>query len=280
MTASWTLTGLASVFLLVVGLRLALAWRSRRWVLGERNGTTVVVRRRGRFLELVLARDGHELVQSRQQRGGDLGSGRGYVDGLHVGMLLSPRPKRVLFLGGGACIGPRQFEIAYPEVTIDVVEKDPLVIAAANRFFDFRITKRVAVHAADARRFVAENTFGPYDLIVFDVYDALGIPDALTTPAFFATVRSALRDDGALVVNLIRRPEVNETVLVATIAEAFPRCEMAIFDVPAERGGGIDNAIVLVAPQVPPAAELAERASGVRVAPFLGEIVRRRRPRV
>jgi spermidine synthase len=270
------LAALGVAALLLAGLRLWLAWRSRRWVVGERNGTTVVVRRRGKFLELVLVRDGRELVQSRQERGNELGSGRGYVDGLHVGMLLAPRPERVLFLGGGACIGPRQFEAAYPDASIDVVENDPLVIAAANRHFGFRITRRVAMHAADARKFVTQNTFGPYDLVVLDVYDALGIPAPLATPEFFTDIRHALGDNGALVVNLIRRPEVNEASLLAAITEAFPARAIAVFHVPAERGDAIENAIVLVAPLIPSDAELAERAADVTVAPFLGEIVRRR----
>lgn len=280
----WRLLGVALAAL--VALRVWLAWRSRRWSVGERDGQAVIVRRRGRFLELVLARDGHELVQSRQDRRSPLSSGPSYVDGLHVAMLLDPRPRRVLFLGGGACVGPRQFEAAYPDVELDVVELDPLVIAAANRWFGLRITKRLSVHAADARKFVSENAFGPYDLVVLDAYDASGIPATLTTPDFFASVRAALSPGGALVVNVARRPEARGAPLdreddgagiLLTIREAFADRELALFDVPGDARGEIDNVVVLVAPRVPPREVLSERAARVEVAPFLPEIVRRRR---
>lgn len=262
-----TTAALGAAFLLLGSLRLFMAWRSRTWVIGERNGTTVVVRRSGRFLELVLERDGKSLVQSRQDKTNPLSAGPGYVDGLHLGMLLEPRAEHVLFLGGGACIGPRQFEAAYPEMSIDVVENEPLVIAAANRHFGFRITKQVSVHASDARKFVKEATFGPYDLIVVDVYDAQGMPGPLRAPEFFASLRGALADTGAVVVNLI----ASAADAQASIVEAFPEHELAVFDV--DR----DNVIVLVAPKIPSTETLIERAAKISVAPFLPGIVRQRR---
>ncbi len=272
-----TLGALGAAALGLGGLRLWLAWRSRQWTVGERNGTTVVVRRRGSFLELVLRRGDEELVQSRQVRGDPLGAGPGYVDGLHVGMLLDPRPERVLFLGGGACIGPRQFEAAYENATVDVVENNPLVIAAANRWFGFRITKRVSLHATDAWKFVRDKTFGPYDLAIVDVYDASGMPAELTTAEFFSSVRGALTAKGAIVVNLIRGSGLDEPSLLRAVREAFPEHAIALFDVPASRGASIENVIALVAPEVPPTPELVARAASIEVAPFLGEILRHRR---
>ncbi|MBX3232203.1 MAG: fused MFS/spermidine synthase [Labilithrix sp.] len=249
-----TTAALGAAFLLLGGLRLWLAWRSRSVVVGERNGTAVIVRRRGRYRELVLRKDGRELVQSRQAVGDPLDSGPGYVDGFHVAMLLEPRPEQVLFLGGGACIAPRQFEAAYPDVSIDVVENDPWVIAAANRYFGFRITKRISVHATDARKFVKESTFGPYDLVVLDVYDAHGIPPSLRGPELFGALRSALKDSGALIANLV----AGSDDVRARIAEAFRGWEIADFVVDDQ------NTLVLAAPSIPPREVLRERARSTK----------------
>jgi spermidine synthase len=268
-----------AVSVLVVGaIRAWLTWRSQSWVIGERKGTAVIVRRRGRFLELVLATKDEQVVQSRQERGNPLGSGKGYVDGLHLGMLVEPRPKRVLFLGGGAFMAPRQFELAYPDVEIDVVEENPLVLDAANRHFGFRMTRRLSVHVKDAGAFVRERTFGPYDLIVHDVYDAKGMPNAFTTTEFFADVRRALTDQGVLVVNVARSSANDESSILHTAAAALPSHEAAIFDVPGE-DGSIENVVILLAPRIPAGEELVSRASAIQVAPFLRTIAEHRRHR-
>jgi hypothetical protein len=66
--------------------------------------------------------------------------------------------------------------------------------------------------------------------------------------------------------------------VLRAVAGALPAHAIAVFDVEAEDGRPNENSIVLVAPSIPTDADLLERASAITVAPFLPEIVRRRRP--
>ena len=203
--------------LLLGALRLWLTLRGRETKVGTWQGTDVIVRRRGRFRELVLARGHDELVQSRQDVDDALSAGEAYVDGFHRGVRDGAR--RALFLGGGAAIGPRQFEDRYPEMTIDVVENNPVVVAAARRYFGFRESERLALHVMDAAAFVAR-AVARYDVIVVDVYDARGVPAALATTAFFDSLAQILDDDGVLVVNLL------DATMAERIREVFSETEV------------------------------------------------------
>lgn len=231
-------------------LRAGLWWRGRIRVVGERDGTRILVRGR----TLLLARGERALVQSRP--------GPGYVEGLHVGMLVRPQPRRVLFLGGGAFVGPRQFVEAYPEALLDVVELEPLVVRTAERHFGLRPTPRLRVHVGDAAAFVRASRPAAYDLVVHDVYDAVGMPVSVTTAAFFADLARVLAPGGALVVNAIR--QLDGDALVAAIQRALPEHAIATYDVP---GHPSENALILAAPELPTEAD----------SPFVAELLARRR---
>lgn len=219
-----------AAFVALALFRIWLTVRGRRFVrVGElADGTEVIVRRVDGVRELVLARGREELVQSRSDGGG-------YVREFHRAMRTTPRPRRVLFLGGGAGVGPMQFERRYADVAIDVVEKEPLVVEAAKRHFDFRETDRLKLHVADARDFLARAS--PYDLVILDLYDARGIPPEVSTREFFASIRQVLGPGGALVANLVRPPD--EAVLDALRA-AFAGAALDVQEVTEE------NALVFV----------------------------------
>lgn len=258
----------AIAFCALLALRLFLALRKRQEkTVGRRGADLFVVRKHGRFRELVIMSPTHEQVQSRQDLRNELSSGRGYVDGFHVAMIGRPSARRALFLGGGACVGPRQFEAAYPGLQVDVVESEALVVDAARTHFGLRESERLAVHVADARAFVKTAT--PYDVVVIDCYDAYRMPGHLLTAEFFAEVRAVVT--GAVVLNLVGNPKRTLVpAILAGLARAFPEWKIAVFAVPDEAGGRhpISNFIVLVTPSLP---ELA--GASVAVAPFLPEIV-------
>lgn len=219
------ITEVCGAAIIVLGLlRVFLTLRKPRVVvLGKtEDGTTVSVRSDGPVRELVLARGETELVQSRSDGGG-------YVRELQRAMRVTPRPKRILFLGGGACVGPTQFERRYADATIDVVESSSLVVDAAKRYFDFRETERLKLHVADARAFLATCAPGTYDLVILDIYDAQGIPPETATAEFFASIRAVLAGGGTLVANLIRPPDA---AILATLRGVFTTIDVE--DVTAE----------------------------------------------
>jgi spermidine synthase len=223
-------------FAFLAAIRIWLTVHNRRWLIGkQRDGTDVIVRRGVGGLELVLRDGTASLVQSRS-------SGGGYVDWLHAPMLLEPRPACVLFLGGGAGIAPRQFEKKYPDVTMDVVEKEPLVIAAAAQHFGLKPTRRLSLHTADAIAFVESAPDAAYDAVVLDCYDAHGIPPLLTREEFFRGIRRVLKETGSFVANLIKDSEAARDASLAAIRAVFPNTQT--FEL-------AENTIVVAAPAIP-----------------------------
>jgi len=125
-----------------------------------------------------------------------------------AGLLYQPRPKRILVVGLGGGVIPRELHHYYPRATIEVVEIDPLIPRVARRFFRFPKVPQIEVYVDDGRAFIekrAEQSDGAeYDLIVLDAYGEGSIPFHLLTRQFLRTVKSIRASDGAIVSNLIR----------------------------------------------------------------------------
>ena len=88
-----------------------------------------------------------DIIQTRAERSG-LRGGTRYTDGFHLAALSAGDVKRVLFIGGGGCIGPRQFAASYPDAQIDVVEVDAQIAALA----ELTVSRRSRRLGADVRR--------------------------------------------------------------------------------------------------------------------------------
>ncbi|MCA9559289.1 MAG: fused MFS/spermidine synthase [Myxococcales bacterium] len=115
-----------------------------------------------------------------------------------------PAPRRAVVFGLGVGALPRLLTALYPELWVEVVEIDPLVIAAAESWFDLRPGPRLVVHAADATEFVRQPPPGPaFDLAVLDCFDARGVPQALTTEAFFAGALRLLAPSDVFMANVL-----------------------------------------------------------------------------
>src|SRR5690606_27534949 len=81
--------------------------------------------------------------------------------------LFVERPQAVLVIGLGGGTIPSFLRQRFPEMTIDIVEIDPGVVAVAKSHFEFREDDRMRAHVADGRRFVEQAT-QRYDLIFLD----------------------------------------------------------------------------------------------------------------
>jgi len=126
-----------------------------------------------------------------------------YTRYFHVPLLFrdSPDVDRVLFVGGGGFSGPKRYLHEY-DVTVDVVEIDPAVVSAAERYFDVTESDDLNVHTRDGRVFLQE-TNRTYDVIVLDAYRSDQVPHHLTTVEFMREARSHLTEDGVVVANVI-----------------------------------------------------------------------------
>ncbi len=149
-----------------------------------------------------------------------------YTRYLHLGRLFAPDAQNSIFVGLGAGSAPRRFHRDYPEMTIDVVEIDPEVVAVAERYFGLETDERLRVWARDGRLFTKQ-TDARYDLAVLDAYFAESIPFHLTTVEFLREVQSRLTADGVVVANVIGAVSGPQSRLfrsmLATYDEVFPQ---------------------------------------------------------
>ena len=226
---------LAAQLCLVIGRartgRVLSMWRS--------GDTTFYVRDRRRWRELVADDGARAMVHTRIKKADTLVSGLRYTDGFHLAVALSGRPRRVLFIGGGGAIGPRQFAAFYPEADIDVVEVDSRILCAARRFFGLVESARLHAHLGDGRMFTVAAPDDCFDIVVLDAYGGAGRPvERLASEEFFAIVRRKLRAGGVLCANLVgdaRRPRWHASGAASAIALAFFG-ECRLFLVPGQHG--------------------------------------------
>lgn len=165
-----------------------------------------------------------------------------YARAMPTRIALVDKPGRILIVGLGGGTIPSFLHKHYPDVTIDVVDIDPVVVDVAKRYFGFREDATMHAHVADGRRFI-EECKDPYDLIFLDAFSAENIPYALVTREFLQAVRRALTPDGVVVGNVWSR-HVNPLYdsMVLTYQDVFG--ELCILDV---RGAG--NKIFLALPE-------------------------------
>lgn len=186
------------------------------------------VRRNGEVRSLTFVRDdGREAVQSRINLNAPDALVSPYAHRMFASYLYQPQPRRVLIvgLGGGAMV--RFLAHHEPQLQIDAVEIDPVVVRLADQFFGVRSGGNVRIHTADAVKFV-ETTTERYDLILMDAFlrpsgdtDATGVPTRLKTQAFLGRLRAALAPGGVVAFNLNEHEQMADDV--AAIAGAFGR---------------------------------------------------------
>ena len=148
-----------------------------------------------------------------------------YTRFLAVPLALLPEPKHVLILGLGGGSFPKRLYHDFPDVTVDVADIDPAVVAIAKRYFQVPDDTRLRLHVRDGRRFVRETT-ERYDLIYLDAYNSDTIPFHLTTREFYQELRSRLAPGGLVVSNIIGALRGPESAffrsMYRTLGEVFP----------------------------------------------------------
>lgn len=112
-------------------------------------------------------------------------------------------PKRVLFLGLGGGSKPKYLWKNYPNCVCEVVERSPLVIEVAKKFFHVPEEERFQIFCGDALEFLEKKSLKPiYDLLFVDLYIADALAEVVTSPTFFSNCRKTLHSGGILIFNL------------------------------------------------------------------------------
>ncbi|MBN2361610.1 MAG: fused MFS/spermidine synthase [Deltaproteobacteria bacterium] len=222
--------GAALIGLLVARQVLA----RRRGLFRKPSGDHVVVVRESHGARELVLQKTVEVAQTRQWCADPMRSRTAYTDGFHLCTLFAPSFERVLFLGGGGAIGPRQFAALHPQARIDVVERDPVVVEAARRFFGFAQSPRLTLHQADARAFISSQPAGEVHIVVVDLCDAFGVPREVTTAPFFQAVARSLAPAGVMCMNLLGTDAADGLVMTAfaTIQRQFGSDHCHLFAIP------------------------------------------------
>lgn len=168
-----------------------------------------------------------------------------YTPMTFCGLLYNPEPKRILVLGLGGGVIPRQMRHHYPDVIIDVVEIDPEILKVAAKYFKFKEDDNLKVHIEDGRTFVRKwlRDKGPkYDMIILDAFNSEYIPYHLMTREFIIQLDAVLTDDGVIVANVFYPDRLFEAELATFMATLGP-CQVYL-------GIDSDNAMIVAAPKM------------------------------
>lgn len=165
------------------------------------DGTPVArpfVRRSGRYTSLQFSRD---QTQSRMITADPDALLIDYTRSMMAVLLLRPDPSCIGMVGLGGGSQAKFCHRHLRQARVEVVENNPGVIALRRRFSIPDDDARLEVTLDDGAAFLAARR-GRYDLLLVDGYDQRGIPEALSTQAFYDDCREALAPGGAMAVNL------------------------------------------------------------------------------
>lgn len=206
-------------------------------------------------------------IQSRMLLRDPYGPGLEYTDAFHIGALMRP-PKRVLLIGLGGGTAARQFPHYYPDVEVDAVEVDPLVVDVAKRYFGITPGPRLRIHIMDGRTFLKQSR-DRWDLIIIDTYttNRYGdtIPPHLTTREFFHDVAARLEDDGIVHFHCAFAASKLMFALHRTMDNVFPSVLLTGGELLASRVPLIvDRAALIEQARRSPAARLSDLETAIR----------------
>lgn len=129
---------------------------------------------------------------------------------------------RAAIVGLAAGTTSRELFAVFPQVKIDGIEIDPVIVAVGKRYFALD-NQNLNVIIQDGR-WALKKSEQTYDIISVDAYRPPYIPWHLTTREFFQTVFDHLNENGVMVINIGRGPTDRRLVdaLAATIQSVFP----------------------------------------------------------
>jgi spermidine synthase len=126
-----------------------------------------------------------------------------YTDLFHLAVAYNPDAKNILFIGLGAGSSEKRMLQDFPDVRMQAVEIDPVVVDVAHDYFAVpRDDPRLEIDVGDGRRFLADDDTR-WDAIVIDAFFADAVPFHLVTREFVQLAQSRLNPGGVIVTNAI-----------------------------------------------------------------------------
>lgn len=144
-----------------------------------------------------------------------------YTQFIKVYPELMPEAKTMLMLGGGAYTVPRTVVATDPDITVDVVEIEPVLFDLAQEYFDLHDTSRITNYPEDARVFLSR-TDKKYDVIFADLFSTnMAAPFHLTTYEYYSLLKDHLTPDGILLINYAGKPVAEAPSLTGSVIKTF-----------------------------------------------------------
>ncbi len=149
----------------------------------------------------------------------------------HVPLLLHPKPKNVLIIGGGDG-GTAREVLKYPDVKVTMVEIDEAVVRACKEYIHVTSyeleNKRLNLIIDDGVKFL-KDTNEVFDVILVDSTDPMGPSTPLFGVEFYKSVYSKLSADG-IVISQAENPhyfeEVQKSVLLNLNEAGFSKVSL------------------------------------------------------
>jgi spermidine synthase len=171
------------------------------------------------------------------------------------------RARRVIHVGGGAGALARALAVSDRERRQDVVEVDPDVLAFAREHLGLRRAPGLRVRQVDGRAFLAGRRDGSADAILVDAFVGARVPRHLVTAEALADAARVVAPDGALAVNVVDAPPLNDArAIAAGLLDAFA-VVAALAAGPVLRGRRAGNVVLVAAHGPLPLERLRSRAS-------------------
>ncbi len=140
--------------------------------------------------------------------------------------------QKILMLGGGGYSLPKwllseHHKYSDSSLHLDVVELDSGMTDLAKSYFALKEDARMRIFHEDARRYINANN-NKYDLVFVDVFNSYySIPFHMATKEAVMKLRHAVRDDGALVMNIISAYKGDNSAILqgiyGALSQAFPK---------------------------------------------------------
>ena len=150
-----------------------------------------------------------------------------YTKLMFAAFLVNDKPLRILIIGLGGGALPRAMSRYVPDAEIDVVDIDPDVVDAAERFFLYDPGDNTKIHISDGRVFIKdagqENPVKKYDMIIMDAFNSSSIPGHLTTREFLKELMLILDPRGVVAANVLIDNRLFHSIL-KTYRRVFKRC--------------------------------------------------------
>ncbi|MDP1723044.1 MAG: fused MFS/spermidine synthase [Candidatus Gottesmanbacteria bacterium] len=108
----------------------------------------------------------------------------------------------VLGVGGGTVMRILSERTVKPYIT--AVDIDATIISIAKKYFGFDSFPFIQFIVDDAKKYISAPPAHSYDLIVIDLFIGRIIPEFVTLPSFYQSLKRCLKPQGVVIVNYLR----------------------------------------------------------------------------